>query len=225
MERIICLVIGYLFGSILQTGYWYGKFNHIDIRQHGSGNAGTTNVMRTLGKKAGIITYLVDALKAIFAALIIHFIWGNSLDNEMLLFLYSGLGIVLGHNFPFYLGFKGGKGIAATSGVVMSLMLFPTHCWILTLAGVSTFAVVTIVSKYVSLGSLIAISGFFIEFVIMSLIGWIPLEGTALIEAYVLTFIIAALAFIRHAGNIQRLANGTERKIGQKKKTENEENK
>ncbi len=223
MERIICLVIGYLFGSVLQTGYWYGKLNHIDIRQHGSGNAGTTNVMRTLGKKAGIITYIVDALKAIFAALVIHFIWGNSLDNEMLLFLYSGLGIVLGHNFPFYLKFKGGKGIAATSGVVMSLMLFPTHCWILTLAGVSTFAIVTAVSKYVSLGSLVAISGFFIEFVIMSLVGWIPLEGTALWEAYALAFVITALAFVRHAGNIQRLANGTERKIGQKKKTENEE--
>ncbi len=224
MERILCLIIGYLFGSILQTGYWYGKLNHIDIRQHGSGNAGTTNVMRTLGKKAGIITYLVDAFKAIFAALIIHFIWGNSLDNEMLLFLYSGLGIVLGHNFPFYLKFKGGKGIAATSGVVMSLALFPTHCWILTLAGLTTFALVAIVSKYVSLASLVAITGFFVEFVVMSLIGWIPLEGTALWEAYAITFVIAALAYIRHASNIQRLINGTERKIGEKKKTVNEEN-
>ena len=99
--RIVCLVIGYVFG-MFQTAYILGRSKGIDIREHGSGNAGTTNVMRTLGKKAGIITYLVDAFKAIFAALLIHFIWGDSLGNEMLLFLYSGLGIVLGHNFPFY---------------------------------------------------------------------------------------------------------------------------
>ena len=100
MERIICLVIGYLFGNIFQTGYWYGKFNHIDIREYGSGNAGTTNVMRTLGKKAGIITYLLDTFKAVFAALAVHFLFGRNSDIEMLLFLYSGFGVVLGHNFP-----------------------------------------------------------------------------------------------------------------------------
>ena len=108
MERIICLVIGYLFGNIFQTGYWYGKFNHIDIREYGSGNAGTTNVMRTLGKKAGIITYLLDTFKAVFAALAVHFLFGRNSDIEMLLFLYSGFGVVLGHNFPVYLKFKGG---------------------------------------------------------------------------------------------------------------------
>ena len=97
MERIICLVIGYLFGNIFQTGYWYGKFNHIDIREYGSGNAGTTNVMRTLGKKAGIITYLLDTFKAVFAALAVHFLFGRNSDIEMLLFLYSGFGVVLGH--------------------------------------------------------------------------------------------------------------------------------
>lgn len=217
MERIICLVIGYLFGAVLQTGYWYGKFNHIDIRQYGSGNAGTTNVMRTLGKKAGLITYFVDALKAIFAALLIHFVWGKSYDNEMLLFLYSGLGIVLGHNFPFYLKFKGGKGIAATSGVIISLILFPTNCWAFTLFGFVTFFVITFTSKYVSLGSLIGISGFLIEFIIWGCIGWLPLEGNTVYEAYIIVFVIVALAFVKHAGNIKRLANGTERKIGQKK--------
>ena len=122
MERIICLVIGYLFGNIFQTGYWYGKFNHIDIREYGSGNAGTTNVMRTLGKKAGIITYLLDTFKAVFAALAVHFLFGRNSDIEMLLFLYSGFGVVLGHNFPVYLKFKGGKGIAVSFGSLLGLI-------------------------------------------------------------------------------------------------------
>ena len=90
-ERILCLVIGYILGNVFQTGYWYGKFNHIDIRDYGSGNAGTTNVMRTLGKKAGIITYLVDALKAVFSAIVIHFIFGKNSDCEMLLLVVWAL--------------------------------------------------------------------------------------------------------------------------------------
>ena len=216
-ERILCLVIGYMVGTILQTGYWYGKFNHIDIRNYGSGNAGTTNVMRTLGKKAGIITYFVDALKAVLAAVIVHFIFGKNSDYEMLLFLYSGLGVVLGHNFPFYLKFKGRKEIAGSSGVVLSLLLFPKNCWVLSVLGLLTFAGVTYISKYVSLGSLVFIGLFFVEMVIYGICGWLPLTGSSLYEGLVITFIFTALAFIRHHGNIQRLINGTERKIGQHK--------
>ena len=126
LERVICLVTGYLLGSIIQAGYWYGRFKHIDIRKYGSGNAGTTNVMRTLGKKAGMTTYLFDALKPIMCMAIIHFVFGNKNGNELLLMMYGGLGVVLGHNFPFYLNFKGGKGIAATSGIVLGLLFYPT---------------------------------------------------------------------------------------------------
>lgn len=221
MERIICLVIGYLVGTIFQTGYWYGKFNHIDIRKYGSGNAGTTNVMRTLGKKAGIITYLVDALKAVLAALIVHFTIGHGRADEMLLYLYSGMGVVLGHNFPFYLKFKGGKGIAASSGVVLSLFFFPQHCWLLAVLGLLTFAGGTVFTKYVSMGSLIFITAFLIEFVIYGSAGWLPLSGGLLVEAYIIVFLITALAYIRHRGNIVRLIQGTERKIGQKKTEQN----
>ena len=113
--------------------------------------------MRTLGKKAGIITYLLDTFKAVFAALAVHFLFGRNSDIEMLLFLYSGFGVVLGHNFPVYLKFKGGKGIAATSGVALSLLLFPKHCWVFAVFGLITFASVTLISKYVSLGSLVLI--------------------------------------------------------------------
>lgn len=217
MERIICLITGYLVGSVLQTGYWYGKLNHIDIREHGSGNAGTTNVLRTLGKKAAAVTYLVDAFKAVIAVLIVHFTFGSGRADEMLLFMYTGLGAILGHNFPFYLKFKGGKGIAATSGVVMSFMFFPTHCWTLTLIGFLTFIIITAVTRYVSLASLVAVTVFFLQFVIMGLLDLLPIKANTMYEAFAVCFVIAALAYIRHIGNIKRLASGTERKIGEKK--------
>ena len=136
LVKIGILIYGYFAGALIQAGYWMGKVNKIDIRDYGSGNAGTTNVMRTLGKKAGIATYLLDAFKAVIADILIHFlIVPHTAIPEMLLFLYCGLGIVLGHNFPFYLNFKGGKGIAASSGVVISLMLFPKYCFMFTVFG------------------------------------------------------------------------------------------
>ena len=80
LNRLICLILGYFIGAIIQTGFWIGKFNHIDIRDYGSGNAGTTNTMRTLGKKAGFITYFMDAFKSCITAIIIHFIYGSNSD-------------------------------------------------------------------------------------------------------------------------------------------------
>ena len=108
MERLICVVIGYLFG-LFQTGYFYGKLKHIDIRQHGSGNAGTTNALRTLGWTAGAITFLGDCLKCVAAVAVVYWLYGSTHDNISLLAMYAGMGAVLGHNFPFYLKFKGGK--------------------------------------------------------------------------------------------------------------------
>lgn len=217
LARIICLVLGYLLGSIIQGGYWLGRFNHIDIRNYGSGNAGTTNVMRTLGKKYGALTYLLDIFKVILAGIIVNFfIAPHFYVSELLLFLYAGFGTVLGHNFPFYLGFKGGKGIAATSGLVIALIPFPHYCFAFTLFGLITFPLVLFLTKYVSLASLIGIAGFFIEFVIWDLLGFLPLNGTEHIEGCVIVFLFAALGYIRHAANIKRLINGTERKMGEK---------
>lgn len=215
-ERIISLIIGYFFGAIFQTGYWLGKFNHIDIRDYGSGNAGTTNVMRTMGKKAGIITYIVDTLKAILAGLLVRALYGSSFDSGMMFVfvMYCGLGTVLGHNFPFYLKFKGGKGIAASSGVILSLI---PYNWILSVLAFLTFIVTALVSKYISLASLCMMGGFFIEMLIFGISGYFKIPGSCLYEIYILTFIISALAFIRHSANIKRLIAGNERKIGQKK--------
>ena len=198
LNRLICLILGYFIGAIIQTGFWIGKFNHIDIRDYGSGNAGTTNTMRTLGKKAGFITYFMDAFKSCITALIIHFIYGSNSDiSEMLL--------------------KGGKGIAATSGLVISLILFPKYCFMFTIFGMVTFGLVTKFSRYVSLGSITGIIGFFIEFVIWGLVGWLPLNNNEFIEASIVVLLFVILGVARHSGNIKRLINGTERKIGEKK--------
>lgn len=218
LERVICIIVGYFVGALVQTGYWYGKIKHIDIRDHGSGNAGTTNVMRTLGKKAGIITYIFDALKPILVVLVLHFVYGKNSDHEMLLFLYSGLGIVLGHNFPFYLKFKGGKGIAATSGVVATLALFPKYCFVFLIAGIITFALVTKLSRYVSLGSLVGIFMFFAELCLWAVLGWLPMAPKYCIEGCIVVFVIVIFGFVQHRGNIERLIHGTERKIGEKRK-------
>lgn len=221
VERIICIVIGYIFG-LFQTGYIYGRLNHVDIRDYGSGNAGTTNAMRVLGKKAGIITYIGDCLKAVAACMVILLIFRSETSEfRFMLQVYGGLGVILGHNFPFYMGFKGGKGIAASSGVILGLGDFK-----LSVLALITFVIVTALSKYVSLGSLVMMFLFFVEFVVfneLSIIGLknnIHFGGNERIEMYILAFVISALAFIKHRANIKRLIDGNERKIGQKKKEE-----
>ena len=121
VARIIALLIGYGFG-LFQTGYLYGKSKGIDIRQQGSGNAGTTNSLRVLGWKAGIITFAGDLLKAVFAVLLVKLIFhGTYGADTKVLELYAGFGTVLGHNFPCYLQFRGGKGIACTTGVILAV--------------------------------------------------------------------------------------------------------
>lgn len=219
--RIASIVIGYAFG-LIQTSYILGRLNGIDIREYGSGNAGTTNAMRVLGKKAGILTFLGDCIKAVLCLLLVKLLLIPYFpDLKLILELYAGFGVVLGHNYPFYMGFKGGKGIAATGGVIIGLAdpkLFAVSFVI--------FFGVTLISKYVSLGSLCMIAGFFIQIVVygqLGILSGVDTKGVTnahLIEAYAIAFVIAAFAFVRHRGNIMRLLNGTERRIGQKKKEE-----
>lgn len=216
LYRIICLIIGYIFG-LFQTGYIYGKMNNIDIRDYGSGNAGTTNAMRILGKKAGLITFLGDALKGVFCGLFVRAIFGLALGLDasclFILCLYSGFGVVLGHNYPFYMNFKGGKGIAATGGVIVSLF-----DWKLVIIVAVTFFSITFISKYVSLGSICMVTVFFGCMVAFSIIGWLPISGSdQILEACIMAFLFSSLAIYKHRGNIVRLINGTERKIGEKK--------
>lgn len=224
LYRVICIAIGYVFG-LFQTGYIYGKLNHIDIRDYGSGNAGTTNAMRVLGKKAGIITYIGDMLKAVIAGIVVKLLCAyvfnigsgdEFVSMEYILIMYTGLGVVSGHNFPFYMNFKGGKGIAASSGVIIATLYFPVQ-----IIDLITFVSVTALSKYVSLGSICLMTVHFISVLVFGLTGLMNVNAAGFPgEFYILTFIFAALAVYKHRGNIKRLLNGTERRIGDKKKTE-----
>lgn len=213
MERIISILIGYAFG-LFQTGYIYGMMNHVDIRKHGSGNAGTTNALRTLGWKAGVITFIGDCLKCVVAVIVVRMIFSKS-DMVSLLSAYAGLGAVLGHNFPFYLKFKGGKGIAATAGLILAI----NPVMFLTVAIV--FVSIVWFTQYVSLGSLVIMLLFVIEVLIYGQSGGLGLTPPVLYEFYAIAVVLTVLAFYRHRANIKRLLTGTEnktdiRKIGKK---------
>ena len=214
-QRIICIVLGYFFG-LIEMGYILGKINNIDIRDFGSGNSGTTNAMRVLGKKAGLITFFVDALKAVFCGLLVYALFHKSCENIMfVLLLYSGFGVILGHNFPFYMKFKGGKGIAASAGMITSLAIYYWKFFVLVFF---LFFISLYITKYVSFSSLMLMGSLLIEMIVWGQLGMVHnLNPECRIEAYIITGLMTALAFIRHKDNIKRLANGTERKIGEKK--------
>lgn len=222
--RVIGLVIGYIFG-MFQTGYIYGKIKGIDIRDYGSHNSGTTNVSRIFGKKIGVLTYFVDALKGLLAILVMRLLWNIGVIDLSLaadkdafayiLALYTGIGVVLGHNYPFYMGFKGGKGIAASSGVILGMFQWPIFfiCFFL-------FFGTTLPSRYVSLGSIVMMTGYFIGTLILGFFGMLPvtLDSGMLPELYILTFLFSGMAIYKHRANIQRLLNGTESRIFEKNK-------
>ena len=148
LERLICILIGYVFG-LFQTSYIIGKIHKTDIREHGSGNAGTTNALRTFGKKAGAMTLLGDCLKCVFAIVAVRLIFKEkSADILPLLSIYAAAGCVLGHNFPVTLGFRGGKGIAASVGFLIAFD------WRLFVLCAIVFFVLFLGTHYVSLCSL-----------------------------------------------------------------------
>ena len=213
MERLICVMIGYAFG-LLQTGYIYGKLHHVDIRKQGSGNAGTTNALRTLGWKAGAVTFLGDCFKCVFAVIVVHLIFGETHGDIMpVLSMYAGMGAVLGHNYPFYLGFKGGKGIAATAGLIVSTV----NAWMVLICLV-VFVGLVAGTRYVSLGSLAVVIVYLAEVVVYGQTGGFGVSGSSLWEMYGRALFLMLSAFFKHRANIKRLLNGTENKLGSGKK-------
>lgn len=216
LSRGICLTIGYIFG-LFQTGYIYGKAHNVDIRQQGSGNAGTTNALRTLGWKAGLITFIGDLGKAMLAMLVAWLLFHEKYpDGVKLLEMYAGFGAVLGHNFPFYLKFKGGKGIACTSGFILAFCPFMAPiCLILFIGAV-------VITRYVSLGSILVVVSFFIQLMIFGQMDWLKVNPDLLLEVYVVGGLFSILALWRHRANIRRLLSGTENKLSLHKTKENQ---
>ena len=211
IPRIASLVIGYLFG-IVQTAYIYGKMNGIDIREHGSGNAGTTNALRVLGKKAGAIVFAGDFLKCFLAIHLVQIIFKNSAADILpLIGLYGATGCILGHNFPVQLNFRGGKGIACTAGL---LAVFDVRIGVIALL---TFLAIVIATRYVSLGSMVIVTEFALFIIVFGQLGIYHMAQAPLIELYVLAAFLAGMAIYRHRANIVRLLNGTENRIFEKK--------
>ena len=213
MVRLACVLIGYVFG-LFQTSYLYGRIKGIDIREHGSGNAGATNALRTLGKKAGAITFFGDCFKCVFAVVTVRLLfagYGESGENMgVLLGMYASMGVILGHNFPFYLNFKGGKGIAATAGLYVSLDP------ILMLIGATSFVAAVAVTKYVSVGSILVVIELLAGVLIYGFLGKWGLTQPHLYELYGITVFLTLLALYRHKKNIKGLLHGTERRLGEK---------
>ncbi len=209
--RIACLIIGYFLGTF-ESGLFYGKKANIDLTKEGSGNTGATNTLRVMGKKAGAVVLLLDVLKCLIPALIVYFVSNHFYDGYGKLFLlYTAFGAILGHNFPFYLNFKGGKGIACTGALYLA---FDAR---LALVGIIIFALIIFITGYVSLGSLIAVAVITALASAFTLLGFYHVDSGSEVEMVILLCLVAILAYVRHRANIVRLLNKTEHKFSRKK--------
>lgn len=196
---IIPIVVSYFIGSITFS-YVIGKwFLGTDVREHGSGNAGATNTLRTLGKGPAIIVLLLDLLKGVIGVLIGKWL---APDVEWVA-VASGVAVVAGHNWPLFFKFKGGKGVASTIGVALTL------CFWATLLAIAIILLIIAFTRYVSLGSLIFA-------ILLPLFIWL-LYDPLRVEVFIASIIFAFFTFIRHKQNIANLVRGQENKLGAKR--------
>jgi glycerol-3-phosphate acyltransferase PlsY len=205
MMSLLAIFIAYLLGSIA-TSVWVGQvFYNKDVREYGSGNAGATNTFRVLGVKAGIPVLLIDVLKGWLAVKLPYLIEAvpNTTDFQLVL----GITAVIGHVFPVYVGFRGGKGIATLLGVLIGV--HPEA------AGLSmlSFLLIFLITRYVSLSSIIAAIGFPVWIVIF--------YREAPISLYMFAFTVAVLVVVTHKRNIERLLKGEESRANFRKKNKN----
>lgn len=215
MTRLLFVAVGYLFG-LFNTSLAIGKLAGFDIRKHGSGNTGTTNMVRVMGAKMGFAVLIGDAFKAIIPMLVMAHLFGGA-DGlaPVLIKAYTGFGAVLGHNYPFYTGFRGGKGIATSLGVAFAFHPLVGIC------GMISFAIPFFTLHFASLCSLIMITVMFggmsvMIFLRAGIMGALP--GQEAIELYVIFGLMVFLAFFRHRTNIEKLLKGQERKTYLSKK-------
>ena len=210
--RIISLAIGYVFGMFL-SGFFLGKSKNVDLRTKGSGNVGTTNTMRILGWKYGAITLVCDCLKPVAASFVVWLLFHGAYPETIRLFmLYAAFGAVLGHDFPAFMKFKGGKGVACSVGLI--LVIFPQT---FPICAVLFFGAVAL-TRYVSLGSILAAVGFCVQVIVMGRMGMLSIPDACLTEAMALSVLIMVLVIFLHRSNISRLMNGTENKLSFHKK-------
>jgi len=200
---IVISIIAYFIGSISFSVIFSRKFAGFDVRDKGSGNAGTTNVLRTVGKKVAALTLLCDILKGVLAigiALLASKIWPD-VNSEFLKYL-AGFFAILGHTFPIFFEFRGGKGVATSLGVLITLN------WKIGLICLVFGVILIALTRMVSVGSIMSAILFPVLMVFM---------GGVSFESILVSILIALLVVFNHRSNIKRLKNGTENKLGSKK--------
>lgn len=201
LKLLTALLLGYLLGS-LNTAVILGKIYGKDIRSHGSNSAGLTNTLRVLGKSAAVFVLVGDILKGIIACVVglllgVHFYTEGTMDSVSL--LVAGAGVVIGHNWPIYFKFKGGKG--ALTAVTVLFMAD----WLMALLCLALFVIIIALTRYVSLGTVCATT-------LTAIISFIPaFEHTLYFNIFVC--LMAFIIIYRHRENIQRLFSGTENKL------------
>ena len=206
--NVITAIIAYLIGSVNFSVILSKKMAGFDVREKGSGNAGTTNMLRSVGKKAAALTLICDVLKGVVAILIAMFIgWAFKIENQSLLVQIAGIAVVLGHTFPIFFGFKGGKGVATSLGIlIMSNWQIGLICLVF---GVLLIAL----TRMVSLGSCAAA----VLFPVLTLFitdNYIVSQGSGYL---IYSIILAVIVLFNHRSNIKRIMNGTENRISFKK--------
>ena len=205
MNRVLALLIGYLFGMI-EGSLIIGKLFGVDIRKTGDGNPGTANTFRNVGKKAGFLVMFVDITKAAVAIWLAGLLAGEDASMRELLKLYGFAGAVLGHDFPFYLHFKGGKGSACFSGFVIF------HHFIAAVPLFVVFCATMYFTHFVALAFWIAYAELLIYFIIAVNTGLLPLSGALAVEFFAVYLALFALTLVKHRANIRRMIQGTEHK-------------
>lgn len=212
LQLCVCFILGYIFGNI-PNGYLYAKSQGVDIYHQGSGNPGSTNILRTLGKRAGITVLLMDIAKCMVPIFLMILFWkpANE-DQKTLILMLTGIGAILGHNFPILPGVKGGKGVACTGALLIALA--PLY----TLGLLCFFILIVLTTKYVSLGSVLSVFVFFLSVLLMGKSGILfPFSGAIYLPMCGLSLFLALLCLFQHRENMKRLMNGTENKFGKNK--------
>jgi acyl phosphate:glycerol-3-phosphate acyltransferase len=205
------MILSYFLGSI-PSGLIIGKFfKNVDIREHGSKNTGATNAIRVLGFKYGIFAFIFDVLKGAFVIAIVYFIGDQSLfiisDYRINISSIYGAAAVLGHVFPIYINFKGGKAVATSAGMILAI-----EPWV-ALGVLVLFLIMFFATRYVSLSSTIAASSIVLYFLIRILFEHPLYNQPTRIMDFTIVSLLATLIFMRHKANYRRLREGTENKL------------